>query len=67
MKKQLLKERFQQLAGIKSLYTEQMAGMDDNKIELEVPGYVHVDGYRYSPIFDFFRSFISVIVRESRI
>ena len=39
----------------------------DNKIELEVPGYVHVDGYRYSPIFDFFRSFISVIVRESRI
>ena len=23
-----------------------------NKIELEVPGYVHVDGYRYSPIFD---------------
>ena len=35
MKKQLLKERFQQLAGIKSLYTEQMAGMDDNKIELE--------------------------------
>ena len=35
MKKQLLKERFQQLAGIKPLYTEQMAGMDDNKIELE--------------------------------
>ena len=39
----------------------------DNKIELEVPGYVHVDGYRYSPIFDFFRSLISIIVRESRI
>ena len=39
----------------------------DNKIELEVPGYVHVDGYRYSPIFDFFKSFISIIVRESRI
>ena len=39
----------------------------DNKIELEVPGYVHVDGYRYSPIFDFFKSFVSMIVRESRI
>ena len=40
---------------------------DEELIEWEIPGYVHVDGYRYSPIFDFFRSLISIIVRESRI
>tara|TARA_B100000575_G_C23126692_1_gene652884 strand:+ start:535 stop:2640 length:2106 start_codon:yes stop_codon:yes gene_type:complete len=35
--------------------------------EFEIPGYVHINGYRYSPVFNFFKSLLSTLVRESRI
>ena len=34
-------------------------------IEWEVPGYVHIDGYRYSPFLKMFKNIFSLIVRES--
>jgi len=39
----------------------------NNLIEWEIPGYVHIEGYRYSPIINFFKKFFSILVRESRI
>ena len=39
----------------------------NNLIEWEIPGYVHIEGYRYSPIINFFKNFFSILVRESRI
>ena len=34
-------------------------------IEWEVPGYVHIDGYRYSPFLKMFKNIFSLLVRES--
>ena len=36
-------------------------------IELQLPGYVHVDGYRYSPFFRFLKNVFSLLIRESSI
>ena len=36
-----------------------------SEINFELPGYVHVDGSRYSPFLNFIRNVISVLIRES--
>jgi putative peptide zinc metalloprotease protein len=38
-----------------------------SSIELQLPGYVHVDGYRYSPFFRFLKNVFSLLIRESSI
>jgi len=37
----------------------------NSDIKFELPGYVHVDGSRYSPFLNFIRNVISVLIRES--
>ena len=36
-------------------------------VEWELPGYVHVDGSRYSPFIKFMKNIFSLLIRESRI
>ena len=38
-----------------------------SSIEWQLPGYVHVDGYRYSPFFKFIKNIFSLLIRESNI
>ena len=53
---------------VKAHYQTKFKLIDDEKlVELEIPGYVHVDGYRYSPVIKFLKNIFSLIVRESRI
>ena len=39
----------------------------DESMVWELPGYVHIEGYRYSPILNFIKKIFSLIIRESRI
>ena len=39
--------------------------VNKSSIKFELPGYVHVEGNRYSPFVRFFRNVFSVLVRES--
>ena len=39
--------------------------VNQSSIKFELPGYVHVEGNRYSPIVRFFRNVFSVLIRES--
>ena len=39
--------------------------VNESPIKFELPGYVHVEGNRYSPFVRFFRNVFSVLVRES--
>ena len=39
----------------------------NSSIEWQLPGYVHVKGYRYSPFFKFIKDVFSLIIRESSI
>jgi putative peptide zinc metalloprotease protein len=38
---------------------------NDSKIKFELPGYVHVDGARYSPLIKFLKNILALLVRES--
>ena len=38
---------------------------DESKIKFELPGYVHVDGARYSPLIKFLKNILALLVRES--
>ena len=37
----------------------------ESEIKFELPGYIHVEGNRYSPFMTFFRNVTAVLVRES--
>ena len=39
--------------------------VNESRIKFELPGYVHVEGNRYSPFVKFFRNVFSVLIRES--
>ena len=39
--------------------------VNKSSIKFELPGYVHVEGNRYSPFIRFFRNVFSVLIRES--
>ena len=39
--------------------------VNESRIKFELPGYVHVEGNRYSPFIRFFRNVFSVLIRES--
>jgi len=39
--------------------------VNESRIKFELPGYVHVEGNRYSPFVRFFRNVFSVLIRES--
>jgi putative peptide zinc metalloprotease protein len=39
--------------------------VNQSSIKFELPGYVHVEGNRYSPFVRFFRMYFSVLIRES--
>ena len=39
--------------------------VNESPIKFELPGYVHVEGNRYSPFVRFFRNVFSVLIRES--
>ena len=39
--------------------------VNKSSIKFELPGYVHVEGNRYSPFVRFFRNVFSVLIRES--
>ena len=39
--------------------------VNKSSIKFELPGYVHVEGNRYSPFVRFFRNIFSVLIRES--
>ena len=39
--------------------------VNESLIKFELPGYVHVEGNRYSPFVRFFRNVFSVLIRES--
>jgi len=39
--------------------------VNESPIKFELPGYVHVEGNRYSPFIRFFRNVFSVLIRES--
>ena len=39
--------------------------VNKSSIKFELPGYVHVEGNRYSPFVKFFRNVFSVLIRES--
>ena len=39
--------------------------VNQSSIKFELPGYVHVEGNRYSPFVRFFRNVFSVLIRES--
>ena len=39
--------------------------VNQSPIKFELPGYVHVEGNRYSPFIRFFRNVFSVLIRES--
>ncbi|MDB9717944.1 site-2 protease family protein [Candidatus Pelagibacter sp.] len=39
--------------------------VNESSIKFELPGYVHVEGNRYSPFVRFFRNVFSVLIRES--
>ena len=39
--------------------------VNQSSIKFELPGYVHVEGNRYSPFVKFFRNVFSVLIRES--
>ena len=38
---------------------------NDSKIKFELPGFVHVDGARYSPLIKFLKNVLALLVRES--
>ena len=37
----------------------------NNLAKWQIPGYVHVDGYRYSPFIKFIKNSLALIIRES--
>ena len=46
-------------------YSADFKIVSKTNIEFELPGYVHIDGYRYSPFIKFFRNIFSLLIRES--
>ena len=46
-------------------YSADFQIVSKTNIEFELPGYVHIDGYRYSPFIEFFRNIFSLLIRES--
>ena len=36
----------------------------ENSIKWEIPGYVHIDGYRYSPFLQFIKNSLALLIRE---
>ena len=36
----------------------------ENLIKWEIPGYVHIDGYRYSPFLQFIKNLLALLIRE---
>jgi len=46
-------------------YSADFQIVSKTNIKFELPGYVHIDGYRYSPFINFFRNIFSLLVRES--
>ena len=39
--------------------------INNSSIQFELPGYVHIEGSRYSPFIKFFKNIIALLVRES--
>ena len=46
-------------------YSADFKIMSKTNIEFELPGYVYIDGYRYSPFIKFFENTFSLLIRES--
>ena len=46
-------------------YSANFRPVNKTNIEFELPGYVHVDGYRYSPFLKMFKNIFSLLIRES--
>ena len=46
-------------------YSADFKIMSKTNIEFELPGYVYIDGYRYSPFIKFFKNTFSLLIRES--
>ena len=46
-------------------YSANFRPVNKTNIEFELPGYVHVDGYRYSPFLNMFKNIFSLLIRES--
>ncbi|MDC3070011.1 HlyD family efflux transporter periplasmic adaptor subunit [bacterium] len=46
-------------------YSANFRPVNKTNIEFELPGYVHVDGYRYSPFLKIFKNIFSLLIRES--
>ena len=46
-------------------YSANFRPINKTNIEFELPGYVHVDGYRYSPFLKMFKNIFSLLIRES--
>ena len=46
-------------------YSANFRPINKTNIEFELPGYVHVDGYRYSPFLKMFKNVFSLLIRES--
>jgi putative peptide zinc metalloprotease protein len=36
----------------------------ENLIKWEIPGYVHIDGHRYSPFLQFIKNLLALLIRE---
>ena len=46
-------------------YSANFRPVNKTNIEFELPGYVHVDGNRYSPFLKMFKNIFSLLIRES--
>jgi putative peptide zinc metalloprotease protein len=46
-------------------YSADFKIMSKTNIKFELPGYVYIDGYRYSPFIKFFKNTFSLLIRES--
>ena len=46
-------------------YSANFRPVNKTNIEFELPGFVHVDGYRYSPFLKMFNNIFSLLIRES--
>ena len=46
-------------------YIAEFKVAEESEIKFELPGYIHVEGNRYSPFMTFFRNVTAVLVRES--
>ena len=46
-------------------YSADFQIVSETNIEFELPGYVYIDGYRYSPFIKFFKNTFSLLIRES--